>query len=78
VINARFDVQTSASKRSVSFLAQCLVPAVPSVGESINVKGDPYIVIRRGWALDDPCENGRLFAYITVLAASEETDDDES
>lgn len=33
------------------------VDQVPNVGESINLRGDPYLLVERGWALTGRHEN---------------------
>ncbi len=32
-------------------IARYYVPVVPTVGECINIDGNPYIVVERGWAV---------------------------
>ena len=39
------------------------IPAVPNAAETINLKGDPYVVKSRDWVLD---EDNQLYAYLRV------------
>lgn len=84
-IDARFDLIYSlsdipAGAPSGVQLARQPIPAVPSINDVINIKGNPYRVIRVGWALPyEPEEVGKLYAYISVQKAAaftvENTDD---
>lgn len=42
---------------------------VPDCGELINLHGDPYRVIERGWALDK-AKPDEQYCYIRVLKAN--------
>jgi hypothetical protein len=66
-ITVRFDQQVNAATRDVEHILTTRVGQVPSVGELINLAGNPYIVIRRGWAAD---KDEAQHAYVDVLPAS--------
>lgn len=43
--------------------------AVPAVGETINVNGDPYVVTQRGWAITTDAASDDYdvtFAYVLL------------
>jgi len=64
-IQTRFDLWPSAANKDQRVtIARANIPQVPEVGETINLNGDPHIIHRRGWALDD---DGQLFAYVDVF-----------
>ena len=74
-IRTRFDRQVRASDQAEEHIMYADLVQVPDVGELVNLKGNPYIVIRRGWAIStDIGEDGDLYTqycFVTVLPATE-------
>lgn len=72
LIHTRFDYWPSAARKDVRFeIFRANLPQVPSVGEQVNLKGNPYIVHARGWAIGDEDGNDKLYAYVGVFKAGE-------
>jgi len=72
-IRTRFDQQVNAHTQGVEHIMYTDLIQVPEVGETVNLKGNPFIVIRRGWAMPEDDEDGDLYTqycYITVLPAT--------
>lgn len=71
MIDTRFNVQTSSNQQTVRLLIQRMIAQVPGVGELVNIRGVPYVVISRAWSIDEAVGDfGSLNAYVTVLPAS--------
>ena len=73
-IRTRFDKQVRASDQSLEHIMYTDLIQVPAVGEVVNLKGHPYVVIRRGWAMPEDDPDGDLYTqycYVTVLPATE-------
>ena len=66
-ITVRFDQQVNAATKGVEHILTTDLMQVPSVGELVNLAGNPYVVIRCGWAVD---KGERQHAYVDVLPAS--------
>ena len=77
MIHVRFDKAGPNGK--YEFFA-CQIPAVPAVGENINILGNPYVVINRGWAIaEDEIKHNRWdaakpYAYVNVRPFDKEID----
>ena len=70
-IEVRFDLLAQLSDRDGVLLARYWLPAVPLPGEVINLKGYPFVVHSRGWAVEHEGEEaGRLYAYVAVVDPS--------
>jgi hypothetical protein len=73
MIMARFDRVVSLAHRGEdqTDFARHLLPAVPNVGEIVNLRGDPYLVLERNWAVEDrELVSPQLYAYVRVLSAT--------
>jgi hypothetical protein len=81
VINIRFDkvnIFSSQDADSKGFF-RIKAPVVPSVGETVGIRGNPYVVLERDWAFGDNygTVNDRgynfhvaeVYCYIRVLPA---------
>jgi hypothetical protein len=66
-MTVRFNQQTDAKSRCGEHILTAELAQVPEVGELTNLAGNPYMVIRRGWAID---KGARQHAYVDVLPAS--------
>ena len=64
----RFDRQTQSYQSKTRCLGYWEMPQVPQPGDGVNVNGEPYYVIRVGWAIST--EEPDIHAYVTVLPAS--------
>ena len=66
-IRVRFDLITRLSNRETDIpgFYQATIPYLPHTWEVINIKGDPYVIHERGWAIDD--DTGYLHAYVRLL-----------
>ena len=75
LIRTRFDYWPSAARGNARVeIYRADLPRVPNVGEVINIKGNPYIVHARGWAIgDDEDGTGKLYAFVGVFKAGEFT-----
>lgn len=60
LVHVRFDVSVNEERRAEAF--RCDMPCVPELGELVSIKGEPYRVFDRGWAV---CEDG-AYAYVRV------------
>lgn len=67
-IEVRFDKINSLAFKDKDHtgFARHKLPQVPDIGEIVSLKGDPYSVMERGWAVD---EDSNLFAYLRMLPA---------
>jgi len=67
LIPVRFDLVCGSGLSDDRLLEHVRLPAVPLRGEGVNIGGDPYVVVERGWATDKR-EDGSdsLFAYLRV------------
>lgn len=67
-VRARFDLATLISDRGYDVLLDRVdLPVAPNVGETVNLKGYPFVVIDRGWALD---ENRIMHCHVRVVDPS--------
>lgn len=71
-ISVEFRLQLRASDRSWRLLGRVFAPQVAAPGELINIDGDPYMAIRRDWALAGNGADGNtaIFAYVFVVPAA--------
>lgn len=69
MIHVRFDLLYSLSNNYSVTLYQQDLPQVPGVGDIVNIKGNPFRVIRVGWALGDNDDSHALYAYVDVSKA---------
>lgn len=71
LVCTRFDLIHKASNKDAdTLLGRFDLPVVPLPGELVNINGNPYIAIERGWAIGtDKPDTGRLFAYVRVVKA---------
>lgn len=67
MIIVRFDLAIEADHTADRFILRAILPAVPDVGEGVNLKGYPYTVVQRGWSVSDDIEP-TLFAFVRVVA----------
>lgn len=51
------------------FIYRKIMSSVPLPGELININGNPYIVVKRGWATDGECSSD--YCYMTVVKAGD-------
>jgi len=63
--HVRFDVICGSSTDHDCTIHHCNMSAVPSPGEVINVKGNPYVVVERGWAAAD-ADHGDGYSYLRI------------
>ena len=63
LIDTRFDLVTSFYGDEKHQIARYKLPETPSIGELINIKGQPYKVVDKGWAIG--CDG--LYCYINLL-----------
>lgn len=68
MIDIRFDLIYSAHNRGTVILHRGNYPQVPGVGDLVNINGNPYRVVCRGWAVGN--DDGQLYAYVEVDKAS--------
>ena len=47
------------------FIARHEIPETPSIGEVVNINGDPYVVYGKGWGFSDDCE--KHYCYIDLI-----------
>jgi hypothetical protein len=80
MIAARFDLAQWRGNDADKMLVKCQLDQVPEVNETININGEPYIVIERGWAIDPEKSAASShypictqYAYIRVLPFSKKT-----
>ncbi len=69
MVRCEFRLVCGGSRDADRFLAQFSAPAVPSVGEGINIDGEPYVVHERGWATTTPVsrdEAAVMYCYLRV------------
>ncbi len=69
LIHVRFDLICSSNREADRELFRADLPQVPNPGETVSVKGYPYIVITRGWSVNDgeyAEDKHRLYAYLRV------------
>jgi hypothetical protein len=67
LVDTRFDRVESHSRGDDRQIARVLLPQVPNPGEVVNVKGNPYVVVERGWAVGgDSDAEALLYAYLRV------------
>lgn len=71
MISVRFDVINNMADKyeDTSAYSTNYLPAVPGVGETINIKGNPFIVHSRGWAVSD--DDGDMYCYIRLIKCFE-------
>lgn len=73
LINTRFDrvVLFSNKDHDQTGFVRMMLPQVPDVGETVNLKGYPYVVLSRGWAYGEAGDEdeGQTYCYIRVLPA---------
>lgn len=64
MIHAEFRRAATEHRDNDTFIMRADVSAVPDRGEVININGEPYRVIERGWALasDQP----GIYCYLRV------------
>lgn len=75
LVCVRFDRINRLSSREAdtSGFAIRWLPAVPAVGEIVNIDGNPYLVHERGWAVGEMDDEQRsLYAYLRMLPAFKE------
>ena len=69
LVHVRFDKVISLAHRDRDeVIARFSMGTVPIVGELVNINGEPFQVIERGWAVD--AEDG-AFAYLRVFGYQE-------
>lgn len=71
LIHIEFRKQTNAYKKSWEFVGKADVTQAPSVGDTVNVHGHPYVVISRSWAYSTaladktvPCVAPHCYLYL--------------
>ena len=47
------------------FITRIELPETPSIGEVVNINGEPYITHSKGWAFDD--ESSKHYCYIDLI-----------
>ena len=54
MLSARFDYVVSLANRDEdrTDFVRCPLTQAPNVGETINLHGDPFVIIERIWAID--------------------------
>ncbi len=74
-IHTRFDLICSANKDADRELCRAELLQVPLPGETINLKGNPYVVVDRGWAVENTTAGNSIsildphakqYAYVRV------------
>lgn len=73
MITTRFNLVVRLSSSTTRHLTTVELPQVPAAGEQVHIEGRPYLIQNVDWALGD----GRLFAYIQVLAPGDYDDESE-
>jgi hypothetical protein len=73
-IHIRFDKVVNLSRKDADITGFLRVDGVaaPSMGEIVNLKGNPYIVINVGWAYDDDDQNDQktqTYCFVRVAPA---------
>lgn len=66
VIHTRFDF----GHPTRVMLVRCDLLQVPDVGQTVNIGGNPYVVVKVGWSLPDgDMDDYPQYAYVNVLKA---------
>ena len=66
MINVRFDLVPRISNPNHDYeMARYKLLETPQIGEIINIKGDPFVVFSRAWAIDEKTEE--LWCYIKLV-----------
>ena len=74
LILVRFDrIHSLADKDSdhAGFFT-ALLPCVPNVGETVDIKGEPFVVIDRCWALGSDIP-ATMYSFVRILPANGST-----
>lgn len=71
MIRTRFNLITKSSTHDADRLVGYAdIPAVPSVGDLVNIDGEPYYCHSVAWGLNtEPTDEKTLYAYVRVLRA---------
>jgi len=68
MIHIRFNqINSLSNKDEDTFIMRGKCEYVPSIGEVVSLKGEPYIVHERSWAFGDEAEVLNQHCYIRVL-----------
>lgn len=74
VVHVRFDFAMSLADRDKDRTAyvRADMPCVPGVGETVNLRGNPFIVVERGWSVGEqisPVDDYSLYAFVRCVPA---------